>query len=534
MTPAGRSAVRIVLALTWVMGFLLGTATPTLAASDRETLNIGVYSPPKTLDPHVADSLERNIVWESYEGLVGRENGGVKLVPRLATRWTISPDGKVYTFTLRKGVRFHDNTPLSPEAVKFSFERIKALKRGYAWALEPVDRIEALDDATVRITLKQAFGPFLKSLPFFLIVSPRSVRDHEEKPGDYAVKWYVSNGAGTGPYRLVEWQQGAKVIQERFADYWGGWEGRHVSRIVHWLVPEPATQRLMIEKGDLDVISNFTPDDVDAFRRNPTLEVLEVPSLSPMYVRLNMAAGPTTDKRVRQALSYAFNRKGYEATIRGAYRVSDGPVPAELIGGVTPKTLILDYDLKRAKELLAQAGYAGKPLKLSYAYNKGDEEKRLIGEILQAGLREIGVDLSIKVMTWPALFSRLQAWGDTRDAATAENSYGQLVSARLGDAYAYLFYLYHSSAQKGFGRNLMYYGNPQVDDLIQQGVSAVSERDQLGAYQKAAQLIADDVPDIFVQRMLDRVVVRRAVKGWVFDPLAWKRGDVYHMHKSAP
>ncbi len=503
-----------------------------LWAGDRDTLNVGFYIEPTTFDPHIATSTDVFIIWNIYEPLIGLHRDTVKLEPRLATSWQISPDQRTYTFKLRQGVKFHDGTLFTAGAVKTSIERLEHFKRGASWLLQSVQEVKVVDDYTVQVILSKPDIAFERGLPFIYMVSPAAVKAHEDAPGDMAPKWFIDHSAGTGPYKIESWARGDKLTLTRFDDYWRGWKGQHVSKVVYHAVLESATQRLMVEKGDLDIPLIYTADDVEAYRKNPNVIVDVKPGTELMYIRLHNQAGPTKDKRVRQALSYAFDWKTYEVVMRGQIAPSDGPVPSELLDGWKPSGVIREYNLDKAKKLLAEAGY-GSGFKMSYLYNKGDEEKRIMGEVWRASLQKLGIDLDIKVMTWPTLVERLSSWGDTRNPASAESSYGQYTNARIPDAYAFLYFMYHSEASKGAGRNFMYYSNPRVDDLIQTAVAAKPEA-RMKAYREAAQLIVDDVPDIFVNKIPDISMRRKVVQGYYHDPLSRRAYTFYDLYKTGP
>lgn len=523
----------------WIGALALGCAMAlplvpaVLWAADAKTLNVGEYIEPTTLDPHIATSTDVYTLWNLYEPLVGLKAGTVTPEPRLATSWEISRDQKVYTFRLRKGVKFHDGSPLTAAAVKASIERIQHFKRGPAWLLPSVKEVKIVDDYTVQVILSQPDIAFQKGLPFIFIVSPVAIQKNEEVKGDLAPKWFIDHSAGTGPYMIERWQRGEKLTMTKFADYWGGWNKPHLEKVVYWEVLEAGTQRLMMEKGDLDIPLIYTADDVEAYRKNPNIIVSTKPGTELMYIRFNMQAGPTKDKRVRQALSLAFDWRTHEVVMRGQVAPSDGPVPSDLVGGWKPQGIIREYNVEKAKKLLADAGYP-KGFKMSYVYNRGDEEKRIMGEVWRSGLQKLGVDLDIKIMTWPTMVQRFQEWGDKKDPATAENSYGQYTNPRVPDPYAFLYFMYHSRASKGAGRNFMYYANPRVDELIESAVAAASEDERLKLYQEAIKLIVADVPDMFVYKIPDISMRRKAVQGYYHDPIARRAYHFYDLYKTAP
>jgi len=505
-------------------------------AGDINTLNVAFYhARVSTLDPHVQNSTEKNICYMTYESLLHRYKDTLKLRPALATSWEVSQDARVFTFHLRKGVKFHDGTPFNAEAVKFNFDRINHLKKGFHWllSLSKLEKVEVVDDYTVRFVLAEPFSLFLGIMEYFPMVSPTDVRKHEEKQGDYAATYYVDHGVGTGPYLFKEWQHGVKIVMEKYDGYWGGWKGNHCSRVINWIIPEAGTQRMMVEKGELDLIQIFTIDDFERLKKNPDLACLEKPSMAPNYIRLNCATGPTKDVRVRKAVSYCLNRKLYEEMLGTKVIPSDGPCPKELLGGWAPENVITEYNPEKAKKLLAEAGYPN-GFDMSVIIKKGEPGDRVLAEVWQAGLAKAGVKLNIRVLPWPAIRSTLAKWRQTRDPATGPNCYIQFLGARLADPYGYIFMGYHSEAQTGKGRNWMLYSNPKVDEVAEKAVKSTDPEERIRMYREAIQMITDDCPDVFIQKLVDRAVVRKVVKGFYFDLLYPHALGYFDMYKVGP
>lgn len=510
-----------------VLGSLIAVFTGAAGAGEPGTLNVGFYIEPSTFDPHIATSQDVLIVWNIYEPLVGLQRDTLKTEPVLATSWQVSADQKVYTFRLRRGVKFHDGTTFNASAVKASIERIKHFKRGPAWLVASVKEVRVVDEYTAQVILTQPDIAFREGLPYIYMVSPAAIKRNERTPGDLAPEWFIDNSAGTGPYRIERWNRGDRLTLTKFDDYWRGWNGRHVSRVVYWSVLEAATQRLMLEKGDLDIALIYTADDVEAYRRNPAVTVSMRPSNEVMYIRLHMQAGPTKDKRVRQALSYAFDWKAHEEIMRGQVLPSDGPVPAIFLGGWKPEGVVRRYDIEAARKLLAEAGY-GQGFKLTYLYNTGDEEKRIMGEVWQGGLQKLGIDLDIRVMTWPTLVQRLER------PEAVDGSFALFTAPRIPDAYAFLYYMYHSQASSGTGRNFMRYSNPKVDKLIMDAAATVASEQRLKLYREATDLVVGDVPDIFAYRSPDIAILRSVVQGYYHDPIYRRALHYYDLYKTAP
>ncbi|HIC89881.1 MAG TPA: ABC transporter substrate-binding protein, partial [Anaerolineae bacterium] len=357
----------------------------------------------------------------------------------------------------------HDGTPFNAEAVKVSLEREIALKKGAYWVLTALKDVKVIDEYTVQMIIEPGGPPFLEGLTMVFMASPTAIKEHE-KGGDRAQDWFSSHVAGTGPYIVKKWIRGDRMVLERFPDYWQGWEGKHFDRVVLLVVPEAGTQQLMLEQGEVDLAENFPLEATEALAQNPDITIYRASGVRVLYLRMNCAAGLTDDVRVRQALAYAFDYEGFRQATAGFFQPSDGPVPSQFMGGWKPE-IPYKYDLEKAKALFEEAGVKAGTTIDSY-YTAGNPEQRLAAQILQAGLSQLGINLNIIEQEWAPLSKSLAEWGATKDPATAKPMFFLWTPPRIPDAYAYLWYMYHTDASGGRGRNLMYYSNPKVDELI--------------------------------------------------------------------
>lgn len=494
---------------------------------DGKVLNVGLYLEPSSLDPHIATSQDIGVAQNTYESF-WRLGQKFEKIPELAKSWEMSKDGKVHTFYLRKGVKFHDGTDFNAQAVEFNIKRILHFKRGYAFILDKLDRVEIVDDYTVRFHFKQPDIGFETGVFSLRFVSPTDVKNHEKKEGDYAGDWYVDKGVGTGPYKLLDWTHGTKIYQEKFDGYWRGWKGKHVEKIYWWVINEQATQRMMLEKGELDHIFLFSTDYLPQFRANPEIVVEERISPVLLYCRMNNAVGPTKDIKVRKALSYAFDRKKYDEVLGFKNPPSSGPISSVVLGNWEPKNLIREFDLKKADQLLTEAGYPpGKRFELEFVYIPGDDLKRKMGEVLQLRLAEIGVTINLSPATWANQYARLVAWKEKKAEKGAIGLWAWNRWPDLPNAYGMLNVVYG----KDGARNLMGYENHEVWGLIEESAATVNEKKRMELWRKATQLVADDVPDIFISSMPDWGMHRKWMKGFSFDPLATNYLYCYDVHK---
>jgi peptide/nickel transport system substrate-binding protein len=523
-----RLAVTVVVALS-----LASVPQQSGAQTDRaRTLNVALFGEPDFIDPHLSTSVGFVPIDNAYEALVSTDRDKPVIVPQLAESYTVSPDGRTFTFRIRRGVKFHDGGVLDAEAVRASFERIRRLNKGPVWALSHLESLEVTGPYTVVMKIRPGGPPFLEALSLIRIVSPKTIKERDSG-GDLAQDFLNRISAGTGPYRILSWQRGERLLLRAFEDYWGGWP--HPSRFdtVNMLVvPEAATQRMMLEKGEIDIAMKFLPEAIPRLEKNPDLQVIRAPGLRVLYLRLNNAAPPTNDVRVRRAINYAFDFASYQKAMENTYEPPVGPVPPLFLGNWKPN-YPYKYDVAKAKELLAAAGYTeARKARLLADILIATPDQRKAAEILQAGLRATGLaDVEIQENEWPVMLRYHTEWQKSKDPATARHLFGLFTPPRVPDAYAYLWYTYHSKAIGPFARNVMNYSNPKVDDLIDRATTTIDPRQKITLYRQAAQIIVDDAADLFIGVQSRVYLMRKNVKGFLVHPLWYPTVMLYHMSR---
>lgn len=485
-----------------------------------EVLNVGLYNDVRSLDPHAADVVSLSHMLDNiYEPLVDMNNELTGFMPKLATSWKISEDGLTYAFNLRKGVKFSDGTPFNAEAVKLSIDRIKAIKKlAYHYA-RPIKEVQIIDDYTVAFKLDAPYLPLLAALRFVFMVSPAAVKKYEVK-GDWAQNWLNENTAGTGAYKLSSWTRGVKLTLKANEYFWRGWKPNQFTTLNLMPIYESDTQRLMVEKGDLDVAFVISVDALADMGKNPKVKVYEHHGDSIMYIFLNTAAPPTNDVRVRKALAHSWNGKLYAEMRKGRAVKADSPTPGKLLGPAYKVENPYDFNIEKAKKLLAEAGYPKGGLHLKVLSQKGDEEKKVMYEVLQSELAKLGITTELELATWPAMISRVAQWGAKKDPKEAYHLAIFFQPITFFSPYFYLHSLFHSDTHlsKGGGQNYGYYSDAKYDEVVNKAISELDPKKQTELWRKANQMIIKDVPAIWIDEMVEIVVTRSDVKGWYFKP----------------
>ncbi len=365
----------------------LASASPALAA--RTDLVLGVVLEPPHLDPTAgaAAAIDEILYANVFEGLTRIGPSG-EVLPALAESWTISDDGKVYTFKLHKGVKFHDGTDFDAEDVKFSLDRARApdsvnAQKGLFAA---IDTVEVIDPETVQVTLKHPQGAFLYNMGWgdAVIVAPESADRNKEKP------------IGTGPFRFDHWAKGSAVTLVKSDNYWG--DPVALDKVEFRFIPDAAAAVPAVLSGDVQAFPFFPADAVSQVEGNPQLKVVIGSTEGETILAMNNKKPPLDNLKVRQAISYALDR---EAIIDGASGGLGQPIGSH----VSPSSKAYvdltgryPHDAAKARKLLKEAGFENgfkTTLKLpppAYARDGG--------QIIASQLRNVGIEADIIPVEW--------------------------------------------------------------------------------------------------------------------------------------
>ena len=356
------------------------------------------------------------------------------------------------------------------------------------------------------------------------IISPKAIKDNEQD-GDWAQGWLRDNMVGTGPYILDNYSQSQQAVFNRNPNYWGGWDGNHFEQLFVKYVKEPATERLLLEQGEIDV-ALFLPDDaVEELDGTAGITVTDVPSFNLYYLVFNCKDGPTADKKVRQALSYGFDYQTWvNDVMRGKAQQARGPIPSNFIG-FNPNTPQYTYDPDKARQLLAEAGHPDGGFAIDYTYETGYFWKRPLGELFQSNMADLGMTVNIQELS-PS------AWADLMsNPETARHAFGLVWWPTLATPYDYMFSLFATGAQGTAGYNWGYYSNPELDELLDQGTAELDEAKRAEIYDQAQVLLVDDAPALFVYEKRYRLPMRDNVEGFVFNGVFIETLNFYGMSK---
>lgn len=388
-----RDLIRAALCTLLWLGALAVALWPTHARSEtarRDTVRVAIQLEPPVLDPSIAAAapISEVVYGNVFEGLVKLGSDG-EPQPRLARAWSISPDGRHYTFELRPGVRFHDGQPFDAHVAKFALDRARApdALNPMKAALAAIADTEVVAPLTLRVHLSRRAGSLLQTLGSgaLVMVSPHSAAGNRTHP------------VGTGPFHFVDWRRGEAIRLERHAGYWGTLAA--VNHVIFRFIGDPTAAYAAVMAGDIDLFSNFpAPENLAQFEADPRYALRVTSTEGETILAINQRQGPLSQLAVRQAIAHAIDR---QALIDGAMFGYGQPIGSHFPPGhaaYVDLTGRYPLDLPRARQLLAQAGYPdgfAVTMKLPptpYA--------RRCGEILAAQLARIGIRVRIVNIEW--------------------------------------------------------------------------------------------------------------------------------------
>ena len=473
-------------------------------------------SDPPSLDPaHSTDTTSGTVTALVFDGLVELDPSTLEIVPAVAESWEVSDDQLVYTFHLRRGVKFHNGREVKADDFRYTFERTMhpdtASER--TWVLEfikgadefrsgkakKIEGVEVLDDYTLRLTQKQPYPLFLE----YLYMDAANVL-----PQEVAEKWgddFVDHLVGCGPYRFLRWKRYAVVELEAFDDYYGG--RPKIDRLEFKVIPYQDVALLKYQEGELDILDEIPTGRVRETQQRYPKEFNVWPILGTYYIAINNEKPPFRGNvKLRQALNYAIDKQAIcDAILEGVPLPAKGVLPPG-IPSYNPDLKGYPYDPERAKKLLAEAGYAnGEGLEeLELWYNTNQAHERICIQV-QNHLRAIGIRVRLRNLDWGSHLEACKS-GEPKLMRAAW-------LADVPDPENFLYVLLHS--EKIGTDNYSRYSNPEFDKLVEKARFTADTEQRIALYRQAEKMAVDDATWIFLYYYGDVMMVKPHVKGVV-------------------
>lgn len=460
-----------------------------------ETITIGFLADAKRLlPPFASDSASAEISRHIFNGLT-KYDRNINIIGELAESWDISPDGLTIVFHLRKGVKWHDGVEFTSDDVIFTYQTITDPRTPtpYGSNYGPVDKVEAIDKYTVRVTYKEPYAPALES--WGMGIMPK----HRLAGKDLTGPDVNRNPIGTGPYKLKEWVTGQKIVLEAFDEYYERTPG--IGKFIARIIPDTATMFLELKFGGIDFMGLTPPQyklqaDSPFFKRN--FQKFRYPSFSYTYLGYNHLHPLFADVRIRKALAYAINKRDIiEGVLLGYGSACTGPFPPES-WAYNHNVRDYEYNPQKALEIFSELGWKkgkngmlekeGKIFSFTVITNQGNEARIKAAQIIKEQLKQVGIEMNIKVLEWQAMLHEfihkkrfeavMMGWALSRDPD--------------------LYDIWHSSKTKEGEFNFISYKNAEVDRLLLEGRSSFNQQKRKMIYHRIHQILSEEQPYTFL------------------------------------
>lgn len=446
-----------------------------------------------SLDPYQLTAAgTREVLFNIYEGLVKATATG-EYVPAVASDSTVSEDGLTYTFTLREGVRFHNGDTVTAEDVKYSFETCAetTVDTALAAALSSVQTLSAEGD-TVTITLAEPNPDFLSYVGMVYIV-----------PDDYTEQ--STAPVGTGPFQFVSRSVQENLVMEKFADYWG--EPAYLDKVTFKIFEDANALMSALSAESVDLAVHLTIDQVNTLNAE-TYKTLEGTMNLVQALYLNNAVEPFNNEKVRQAMCYAVNVDEILQLTSEGHGAKLGTSIYPAFTKYFDESLVdaYPYDVEKAKQLLAEAGYEnGFSMTITVPSNYTPHMN--VAQVLVEQLAQVGITATIEPVEWETWLTRVYAGRDFEstvlgfDAATL--SAGALLNRWMSDN----------------ENNMINYNNPEYDAIMKEASVTTDDAKQTELYKQAAKMLSDTAANVYIQDLADFVVIKSNLDGYQFYPL---------------
>jgi peptide/nickel transport system substrate-binding protein len=444
-----------------------------LGDAASSNLVAAIAGEPDQLDPHKTSAYFSFEVLENVFDTLVEPDADLEMRPALAKSWEVSPDQRVWTFHLRRGVTFHDGSPFTADDVVYSYRRIIDEQLTNVDKFAAVTDVTAVDPATVRITVDKPTPNLLTNLGGFkgmAIVSRANVEDGR----------IATHPIGTGPFSFAGATSGDSITLRANPSYWGG--GPRISGVTFRFISEPSTALSALQAGEVDWTDSVPPQRVSQLRDDESLRLAVTPSNDYWYLALNEARPPWNEAKVRQAVAYGIDREAIvAATSYGTAARNQLAIP-EGNPWYTPYDTY-SYDIEKAKSLLAEAN--AKPDTLDMLVTSEYPETVTAAQIIADNLAPLGITVDIRTVDFAT-------WLDEQN----NGNFDMLMMGWLGNIDPDDFYYaqHHTNGTS----NAQKFSDPEVDRLLDAGRVETDRDKRRDIYARAATRIADQVSYIYL------------------------------------
>jgi peptide/nickel transport system substrate-binding protein len=509
------------------------SVAPSSAIKEGGKLVVAIPGDIKRTDPAMIDDSNSSYVMQNVmEGLVALKPGSTsEIVPSLATKWTVSPDGLTYTFDLREGVKFHDGTDFNAEAAKYNYDRWKNFPKElqdytyYAGAVfggygdtSNVASVTAASPTQLVIALKRPYSSFLvaQTLTVFGISSPTALKSAggDNTVLDVSKIPYAQGGkgamVGTGPFTFKSWTVGDNVTIDKFPGYWNKDGIAHVDQVIYKPVAEETQILNGLQNGEIDIAQKVSPVDLTTLTANPALQAIDRgESCNTAQISMNHKYKPISNPKIREAIAYAVNKQSYiDAFYAGQAVAADNWMP---VNTVFAKPLGLPtYDVQKAKDAITASGETDLTIDFYYPSDVTRPympDPKGLFEAITRDLEAVGFKITPHTETWSPDYldheyaGNFEMWllGWTCDWAGADNF---LKTAFFGYV-------------KGAPSPEFAYKNDELEKTMNDALAATDEATAKTLWEKAQDLLKADLPTVPLVNSTPPAAAQAYVKGFV-------------------
>lgn len=456
------------------------------------TIRVGISQDLDSLDPHKAVAAgTKEVLFNIYEGLLKPEQDG-RLVPAVASEYECSADAMTYTFRLREGVLFHNGDAVTVEDVKYSIERCADTSNGepLVSAYSIIEAVEVVDEQTIAIHLTQADTEFAAYMTTAII--PANYDKLETEP------------MGTGPFAYVSRRPQESVTIAKFDSYWG--EKAHLDEVEFKIVSDADMLVSNLKGGSIDMALRLTSSQAAELGSGFHVEEGTMNLVQALY--LNHEVEPLGDERVRQALCYAVNVDEILMMVSDGKGVEIGSSMYPGLQQYYDESLATYYtqDIEKAKELLAQAGYAD-GFELEITVSSADQPHVDTAQVLVEQLKQIGIRATIRLIEWESWLQDVYANHEYQATVVGVDATNLTARAML------------ERFTTGNAGNFINYSNANYDALFEEAVATLDVTKQTELYKQLQKVLTEDAANVYLQDMANLVAISNSYDGYVFYPL---------------
>jgi len=485
-------------------GLQAGKPVSSSGGTTNGTVVVGSSDVAETLDPQQASDAHNDFnLAGMYDRLVDYDSDG-KMVPKLATEWKYNADATQLTLTLRDGVTFHSGNPFTAADVVYTLNRVKKIGSGVASFLADYVSSTAPDPHHVVITLSKTDLDFIGALSPIYILDSKLVKPHEGS--DDAQGWLGTHEAGSGPFEITSYKANQELDLGRYKKYWDYTDQRPATLILRMITDHTASRDDFLA-GNLDIIMDLNGTDLKNVSANPKYQVTYIPASRETYAWLNYKGKITGDIRVREAIQLAYDYQGHlTSALDNEGAIADAIVPQGLSCRVEAGKPT--QDIAKAKQLIEQAGVSGATVTI--AYQPAVPEFNTAGTLMQAALKQIGLNANLVAVTFPQYSQLVSSQSTMPDISLAwDGSSFPAIGPLLQREW--------SSANAGQG-NFTWYSNPKVDQLLKDAMSQTDATKACQDYEAVQKQVLADRAMLYIAYPAVTMITDKKVQTIPFSP----------------